>query len=158
MLWWLKEPRHQQVEYRPNKPEYSVSDIRRVDNHVCITTTMAQAVCNILDFHHNITLQFNIIWPDVLYSNETYHIQPTQAHYGIYQEWFKKRDTCTLNHKIFYCNKWFLYFYSTKGNNFNSVHLVYRLKIFLLGRILNEYHSFIFWQIIIDWWKWLGPE
>ena len=29
MPWWLKEPRHQQAWYWPNKPEYSVFSIRR---------------------------------------------------------------------------------------------------------------------------------
>ena len=32
MPCWLKEPGHQQAWYWPNKPEYSVSSIRRVNN------------------------------------------------------------------------------------------------------------------------------
>ena len=31
MPWWLKEPGHQQAWYWPNKPEYLVSSIRRVN-------------------------------------------------------------------------------------------------------------------------------
>ena len=31
--WWLKEPGYKQASYWPNKPEYSLSSIRRVSGH-----------------------------------------------------------------------------------------------------------------------------